>query len=150
VPDGDILETMFSQFQEFGGLIGKIGEDRAAFRYADGKWSVREVLGHVTDCERIFGYRALAIAREDTTPLPSFDQDDYAKKGRFDNRTMTDLAVEFTTLRQSTMRLFGSFDERAWDRRGVAGDNEVTVRAIAWILVGHINHHVEVLKDRYL
>ncbi len=124
-------------------------EELAAFRYAEGKWSVKEVVGHITDCERIFGYRALAIAREDETPLPSFDQDAYVEKGRFDNRTMTDIAVEFTTLRQSMIRLFGSFDETAWNRRGSAGDNDVTVRAIAWILVGHVNHHREVLKDRY-
>jgi uncharacterized damage-inducible protein DinB len=150
VPDGDINELIFRQLTEFGSQIGTFSEELAAFRYAEGKWSVKEVVGHITDCERIFGYRALAIAREDKTPLPSFDQDAYVEKGRFDTRTMTDIAVEFTTLRQSMIRLFGSFDERAWNRRGSAGDNDVTVRAIGWILVGHMNHHREVLKDRYL
>ena len=150
VPDGDINELMFSQFTEFGSLIGTISEDLAAFRYATGKWSVKEVVGHIIDCERIFGYRALAIARKDKTPLPSFDQDAYVKNGGFNARTMTDIAVEFTTLRQSMIRLFGSFDETAWNRRGSAGDNSVTVRAIAWIQVGHLKHHWDVLKDRYL
>jgi uncharacterized damage-inducible protein DinB len=150
VPDGDIRDFLFSQLTEFGGLIGTIGEERAAYRYAEGKWSVKQVVGHIVDTERIFGYRALAIARGDKTPLPSFDQDAYVEGGGFDARSMTDIAVEFTTLRQSMIRLFGSFDEKAWLQRGSAGDNEATVRAIAWIIVGHLIHHRGVLLERYL
>lgn len=150
VPDGDIRDFLFGQLTEFGGLIGTIGEDRAAYRYAEGKWSVKQVVGHIIDTERIFGYRALAIARGDKTPLPSFDQDAYVAGAGFDSRTMIDIAVEFTTLRQSSIRLFGSFDKEAWLRRGLAGDNEATVRAIAWIIVGHLIHHRDVLLERYL
>lgn len=150
VPDKDIGTVLFEQLSQFGGLIGRIDEERAGYRYAEGKWSIKQVVGHVVDTERIFDYRALAIARGDGTPLPPFDQDAYVKNGGFDARTMTDIAVEFTSLRQSTIRLFGSFAGDVWERRGIAGDNEATVRAIAWIVAGHLVHHREVLLERYL
>jgi hypothetical protein len=149
VPEGDIRETLSAQLDEFTDYIKDIGEDQATFRYSPEKWSVAEVIGHIIDCERIFGARALAIARSDETPLPSFDQDAYVANGNFNSRTLADLAEEFTSLRRSHLVLFGSFDEVGWERRGMAGGNEVTVKAIAWILAGHLIHHWLVLKDRY-
>ena len=149
VPEGDIRETLFTQLDEFTDYIRDIGEDQATFRYAPEKWSVAEVVGHIIDCERVFGGRALAIVRGDKTPLPSFDQDAYVANGNFDSRTLADLAEEFSNLRRSHLVLFGSFNEAGWEQCGTAGGNEVTVRAIAWILAGHLIHHWLLLKDRY-
>lgn len=149
VPESDIRETLRVQLSDFTEYLKSIDENHAKFRYAPEKWSVAEVIGHVIDCERIFGARALAIARADKTPLPSFDQDAYVANGNFDSRTLADLAEEFSGLRRSHLVLFNSFDESRWELRGTAGGNEVTVRAIAWIIAGHLIHHWSVLKDRY-
>jgi hypothetical protein len=150
VPDGDILETLSTQLDEFLDLLAGIGEERAGFRYAQGKWSIKELVGHVVDGERIFGSRALAIARGDETPLPSFDENAYVDRANFDARTLEDLSEEFESLRRSHLALFGSFGGEEWDRRGTAGGNEFTVRAIAWTVAGHLIHHAEVLRERYL
>ena len=149
-PDGDILDLLKEQRGAFAGFLATIGEERAGFRYEPGKWSVKEVVGHVVDTERIFGCRALAIARGEQTPLPSFEQDEYVAQADFDSRTLASLADEFEGLRRSHIELFGSFGDGAWTRRGVASGNEVTVRAIAWILAGHLIHHESVIRERYL
>ena len=149
-PDGDILDLLKEQRGSFAGFLATIGEERAGLRYEPGKWSVKEVVGHVVDTERIFGCRALAIARGEQTPLPSFEQDEYVAQADFDSRTLASLADEFEGLRRSHIELFGSFGDGAWTRRGVASGNEVTVRAIAWILAGHLIHHESVLRERYL
>jgi hypothetical protein len=150
VLDGDIRDTLSAQLDEFLGLLTNVGEEQAGFRYAPGKWSIKELVGHVVDTERIFGTRALAVARGDRTPLPSFDQDAYVEGGNFDVRTMASLSEEFANLRRSHLFLLQSFDEEEWSRRGTAGGNEFTVRAIAWTVAGHLIHHAEVLKERYL
>lgn len=119
------------------------------FRYAAGKWSVKEVLGHVIDTERIFTYRALRIARSDRTPLAGFEQDDYVQSGKFHARTLASLVEEFSSVRSASLALFRSFDEDAWLRRGTASDNGVSVRALAFITAGHELHHAKILEKSY-
>jgi hypothetical protein len=150
VPAGDVVETLRRQLDETLALLGGIGEERADSRYAPEKWSIKELVGHVIDAERIFAYRALRIARGDQTPLPGFEQDDYIATGNFGARTLADLSEEFALVRRSTIELLRHLDEAAWLRRGTASDNEVSVRALAHILAGHEAHHVRILRERYL
>jgi hypothetical protein len=150
VPDDDIMDLLKKQRGTFADFLATVGEERAGLRYEPGKWSIKEVVGHVVDTERIFGSRALAIARGERTPLPSFDQDEYVAQADFDSRALASLADEFEGLRRSHIELFGSLGDGAWAQRGVAGGNEVSVRAIAWILAGHLVHHESVIRERYL
>lgn len=150
VSDGEILEILISQREAFVDFLDTVGEERASLRYAPGKWSINQVVGHIVDTERIFGARALAIVRGERAPLPSFEQDEYVEEANFDDRTLASLTAEFESLRRSHLALFGSFDDELWLRRGMAGGNEVSVRAIAWILAGHLIHHEGVIRDRYL
>jgi hypothetical protein len=149
VPDGEIEETLESQLRETKLLLGGLGEKGADFRYAEGKWSVNEVLGHISDSERIFAYRMLRIARGDQTPLAGFEQDDYVKTGNFSARPLADLLEEFTAVRRASIVLLRSFDTAAWLRRGLANQKEISVRALAFILAGHERHHRQVLQERY-
>ena len=132
------------------GLLASLDETKAAYRYAEGKWSVKQVIGHFIDCERIFAYRALAIARGETQPLPGFEEDDYVRNASFDNWKLGDLAEHYALVRRANIVLFHNLPDDAWTRRGSASDNPITVRAIAWIIVGHERHHVKVLRERYL
>lgn len=150
VPDNNILEVLSSQLDETLALLRSIPETHEAFRYAEGKWSVRELVGHIIDTERIFAYRALRFARNDATPLPGYEQDDYIRNASFDACSLADLATEFESVRRSTLFLFKHLDGEAWMRRGVASDNEVSVRALAYIIAGHELHHRGILRDRYL
>ena len=131
VTGGDIVETLARQNEDTLALLGGITEERAAFRYEPGKWSIKQVVGHLIDAERIFAYRALSIARGERKPLPGMEQDEYMATTNFDSRTLAELAEEFSHVR-------------------VASDNEVTVRAIAYIIAGHEAHHVKILRERYL
>jgi hypothetical protein len=150
VPDGDILAVLESQMEDTAGFLGTIPESQASFRYAPDKWSIKEVVGHLIDGERVFAYRALRFARNDKTPLPGFEQDDYVRNGAFDNCRLSDLAAELKSVRQATLFLFNHLDRHAWTRRGVANDDEVSVRALAYIIAGHELHHREVLRTKYL
>ncbi|PWB75548.1 hypothetical protein C3F09_01930 [candidate division GN15 bacterium] len=150
VPDGDILVTLANQLDATLALIRSLSEQQAMFAYAAGKWSVKEVIGHVIDCERVFAYRALRIARGDQTPLASISENDFAKHGGQAARSTADLAEEFQHLRVSSLDLLRSFDTAAWDRRGTASNNPVSVRALAWILAGHELHHRTIIHERYL
>src|SRR5919199_1054450 len=150
VPDGGIVETLRRQSADTLALLRGLSEEQAASRYEPGKWSVKELVGHLCDSERVFAYRALRFARGDETPLPGFDQDPYVRGGNFDARTIRDLAGEFESVRAATLSLLASLDEEAWARRGKANDNEVSVRAIAHIIAGHELHHVSILRERYL
>ncbi len=150
VPQGDVRELLAEQVAATLRLIASIGEERGAYRYAPGKWSIKEVLGHLIDVERIMGYRALRIARGDPTPLPGFEQDDYVRQGGFDRRTLRDLGAEFDAVRQATLHLFRHLDEDALGRRGTADGVSITPRALAYIIAGHELHHVEILRARYL
>jgi hypothetical protein len=141
-----ILEAQRLQMAQF---LAARSERDGNFRYAPDKWTVKEVLGHVTDTERIFAYRALRIARGDHKPLSGFEQDDYVRAGGFGERSLADLAEEFGQVRSATVALLRPLGDEAWSRRGVANNNEVTVRALAFIIAGHELHHREILKERY-
>ncbi|HJU54882.1 MAG TPA: DinB family protein [Pyrinomonadaceae bacterium] len=150
VPDGDIVAVLGDQIGETLALLRSIPEERAGFRYEPDKWSIKELVGHLIDSERIFSYRALRFARDDKTALPGYEQDDYVRNGSFDDRTLEDLAAEFASARQATVLLFKHLNGEAWARRGLANESEVSVRALAHIIAGHELHHRSVLRDRYL
>lgn len=150
VPDGDLLRLLEEGAEEVLDLLRAFGEGRADHRYAPGKWSVKAVVGHVADTERVFAYRALRFARGDATPLPGFEQDAYVAAAGFDRRTLADLAEEFADVRKATLKLFAGFDAPALLRSGVASGHPLTVRAAGWIIAGHAQHHAQILRERYL
>ena len=147
--DDDILSVIEQQSSETQKLIGSLDDQRAAYRYAEGKWSVKQVIGHVTDSERIFAYRLLCIARGETTSLPGFDENAYMQASNFDDWKLGDLAESYALVRRSNIVLFRNLPEEVWDRRGVANNNPITVRALAYVLAGHERHHLKVLHERY-
>jgi len=149
IPGGDVLALLETLRTETAALFAGIDEAKAEYRYAPGKWSVREVLGHLIDVERVFGVRGLAFARGDGTPLPGFDQDEYVANGGFANRTIENLLEERDGLRRSHLALFRGLKDEAWARTGTANGALFTTRAIPYVLAGHEIHHVGVLRDRY-
>jgi uncharacterized damage-inducible protein DinB len=149
VPDGEILRFLETQLREVRGLLSTLSEGRGVHRYAEGKWSIKEVIGHICDAERIFSYRALRIARNDETPLAGFDENKYVPAGKFDARTMASLVDEVVQVRDATMSLVRTIDAEAGARRGTASDKSVSARALIWIIAGHMAHHVGVLRERY-
>jgi DinB superfamily len=150
VPEGDVVENLSRQAGDTLALLRSITEERAGHSYAPGKWSIKQLVGHVIDAERIFAYRALAIARGDRASLPGMEQDEYMEHARFDARTLASLCEEFEHVRRANVLMLGGLDAEAWARRGVASDNEVTVLALAHIIAGHELHHVQILRERYL
>lgn len=150
VPEGDVLERLRMQIEDTAALFGGLTDAQASYRYAPGKWSARQIVGHMSDTERVFTYRANAFARGDTTPLPSFDQDLWMANSRFDERSMNDLVTEFRAVRASTVALFESLTDEALSRVGVASGNPTTARAIAYITAGHEIHHVRIFREEYL
>ena len=149
VVDGDIVETLKSQIGPTIAYLRGIPEARAGHRYAEGKWSIREVVGHLCDAERIFTYRALRIARADTTPLAGFDENEFVKRARLDDRNFASMIAELEAVRGATIALFDGLFPEEWTRHGTASGKEVSARALAWITAGHELHHLEVLKSRY-
>src|SRR6266446_5667281 len=145
----DILNTLDQQRRETMTLLCGRNEEDGNFRYAPGKWSAKEVLGHVCDSERVFAYRALRIARADATPLAGFEQDDYVRNGPFAQRPLADLVEDFIAVRRATLSLLRNLDEAAWSRRGIANKNEVSVRGVAYIIAGHELHHRRILEEKY-
>jgi hypothetical protein len=145
----DALAGLAAQGADVDRLLRALPAVRGRHRYAPGKWSVQEGVGHWTDTERIYAYRALRFARDDATPLPGFDEDRYVPAGRFDARTMGDLLDEWHAVRAATLALLRGLDEAALLRRGVANGHAVSVRALAWLAVGHVDHHLRVLRERY-
>jgi DinB superfamily len=150
VPEVNILEVLRQQSEEMGELIGSIPEERAGFRYDSGKWSIREVIGHLTDAERVFSFRALAFARGDSLELPSFDENGYVEQAVFDRIPLLQLGDEFKALRSANVLLFEHLSNEAWTRFGIVNGNLVTVRALAYIIAGHVRHHHRILRERYL
>jgi len=150
VPDGDLLELLERQRRETQNVLAGLSDTQALHRYAPGKWSIKEVVGHLMDSERVFCYRALRFARADEKPLQGFDDKAWVPAGSFDARPLADLAAELDAVRRATIALFGGFDAAALARKGTANNNEVTVRALAWIVAGHERHHVAILRERYL
>ena len=145
----DILDTLDQQRRETMTLLCGRNEEDGDFRYAPGKWSAKEVLGHVCDTERVFAYRAMRISRADTTPLEGFEQDDYVRHGPFAKRPLEDLVEDFIAVRRATLSLLRNLDEAAWTRRGIANKNEVSVRGLAYIIAGHELHHRGILEEKY-
>jgi hypothetical protein len=145
----DILAILEAQRLQMIQIFSARSEREGNFRYAPGKWSVKEVLGHMADTERIMAYRALRIARGDKTPMEGFEQDDYVRTGSFGERSLTDLSDELAHVRNATLTLFRSLRKDAWERRGIANKNEVSVRALAFIIAGHELHHRLLLEERY-
>ena len=149
VPESDPVAVLTSQIDVTAALLRGVSETDALKRYAPGKWSVKEVVGHLADTERIMAYRALRIARGDETPLPGFDENAYVPPAKFDARPLADLVADLRTVRAGTLALFRSFDADAWRRRGTASGKDVSVRALGYMIPGHERHHVEILKTRY-
>jgi len=147
--DEDIVGVLGSQRDQALALLEGIAEARGGYRYAPNKWSIKEMVGHLCDTERVFAYRALRIGRGDTTPLPSFDDQAYVAEVRAGGRTLADLAAEWGDVRRATLALFRNLPAVAWDRRGTASDHPISVRALAYIIVGHVRHHLQVLEERY-
>ncbi|HYJ45426.1 MAG TPA: DinB family protein [Pyrinomonadaceae bacterium] len=150
VPEGSILDTLAGQLDSTLALLRSVSEERALYRYAPDKWSIKELVGHVIDGERIFAYRALRFSRNDQTHLPGFEQDDYIRNASFDQCKLSDLVDEFEHVRRGNLLMFRQLTDAAWERRGVASEAEVSVRALAFIMAGHELHHMNVLKNKYL
>jgi len=149
VPENDIVEALDRQQLEVRTTFAAIPESRAEFRYAPGKWSVKQLAGHLGDGERVFGYRALRFSRGDDTTLPGFEEDEYVAAAMFDARSLAALVEEFEHQRRANVLMFSSLSSEAWRRLGVASENTVSVRGLAYIMVGHVRHHLEVLRGRY-
>ena len=150
VPDGDLIQLLDSQRDETMQLLGGLDDAKARHRYAEGKWTIAEVLGHVMDGERVFTYRALTFARGDASPLPSFDENAWAVVSNAGRRALRGLLAEYLAVRSATIELFRSFGAEEFARAGVASKNPVSVRALAYIVVGHEKHHLRILRERYL
>ena len=150
VPEGDVLQFLATQGEETAATLGAVPESKAGFRYAPGKWSIRELTGHLADAERIFSYRALRFARGDTAPLPGFDENVYVQESRFDSRTLASLVAELRAVRRSTLALIEGFDASVLERRGTASNAVMSVRALVYVIAGHERHHRDVLRERYL
>jgi hypothetical protein len=144
-----ILVALREQRTEVARALIGVREEAAAFRYAEGKWSVREVVGHLSDAERIYTYRALAMARRDDAPLPKFDPDGYVAAAQFETRKLPRLVDEFLAVRDSTIDFFENLPDAAWSYDGTLNDARVSVRAMAYIAAGHVKRHLDVLRDRY-
>ncbi|HEY8186390.1 MAG TPA: DinB family protein [Pyrinomonadaceae bacterium] len=150
VPNDDIVEVLATQLEETVDFLCEISDDQSLHRYAPGKWSMRELLGHVNDTERVFMYRALWFARGFEDPLPSFDQEIGFKAAESDKVSWARHVDEFRSVRSSTIAFFRNLPADAWLRKGIASDNSITVRALAYIVAGHLSHHLAILRERYL
>ena len=150
VPDGDVVATMAMQILTTHDLLVAVDEGRGGYRYAPDKWSLREVVGHMADTERVMTYRALRFARADPTPLAAFDENAYIPPSGFGDRTLASVLAEFESVRAASVALFGGLPDAAWTRGGQASGKYVSVRALAWIVAGHERHHLDIIRERYL
>lgn len=149
IQGGDILATLEAERRKTLLLLSGRDDSDGDIRYAPDKWSAKEVVGHVCDAERIFAYRALRISRSDATPIEGFEQDDYVRNGPFRSMGWSEVIEDYIAVRRASLTLFRNLDEAAWTRRGVASNNEVTVRALAYIIAGHEVHHRGILEQKY-
>lgn len=150
LPAGELLDLLESQWEHLGCLLEELDDDSADYRYAEGKWSVKEVLGHLLDAERIFAYRLLRVARGDTTPLPGFDENAYVAAAGFGARPLESLLEEYDLVRGHTLALLRGLDADSFARMGTSNGKPVSARALAWLIAGHEHHHMSVLKEKYL
>ena len=149
VQETDVISALQNQPDDLRELLARVSPEKEDFRYANGKWSIKELLGHIIDGERVFSYRALRISRGDKTPLSTFEENSYVAKSNFGNSALVDLLEEFSLLRAANVLMFKNLTDEMWLRTGTASDAEVSVRAWAYIMVGHIRHHSNILRERY-
>jgi hypothetical protein len=150
VPDGDVVEKLASQIPGTIAFLRSLDEAAGARRYAPDKWTIRQVVGHLSDAERVFTYRAMRFARSDSTNLPGFDENAFVANATFDARTLASLVDEYEAVRGASVAFFGTLDPDEWTRRGVANNNGMSVRALAWVIAGHELHHLDIIRTRYL
>lgn len=150
VPERNVLPALESQLEEVLPLLASISEEGAGHRYAPGKWSIRELVGHLSDAERVFAYRMLRFSRADETPLSGFDEDHFVAHGAYDGRTLIDLTAEFRHLREANLHMIRGLEPDMLTRSGLANGHAISVRALAFVMVGHVRHHLGILKERYL
>jgi radical SAM superfamily enzyme YgiQ (UPF0313 family) len=149
VPEPDVLVVLERQPGEIAHFASRVSADREKFRYGEGKWSIREVVGHLIDGERVFAYRALCISRGEKVSLPAFDESSYIAASHYDDQPLAELVAEFTALRKANITMFRLMDDSDWERIGTANNNPVSVRALAYIIAGHVRHHIFGLRERY-
>jgi hypothetical protein len=149
VPESDVLAVLEPQVEEIRRFLRPVSAERETYRYAEGKWSIRQVLGHLVDGERIFGYRAFCFSRGEQAALPSFDENLYVAAARSDSIPLPVLLDELALVRQANLFVLRRLDAREWARVGTASGKPVSVRALAWVMAGHPRHHVQVLRERY-
>ena len=149
VPEEDIIPALESQLDELSQLFENVSEDRGTYAYADDKWTVKELLSHLIDGERMFAYRVFRIARGDKTPIEGFEQDGYIENSHANRRPIAELIEEFSLLREANLIFFTNLEKDDWVRTGTANNVEISVRSLAWIMVGHVRHHMSILKSRY-
>ena len=150
VSENEILPVMRSQMDELDVLLEHVNSEQETDRYAEGKWSIREIVGHLIDGERVFGYRVFCIARGEKQNLPGFDQNEYMLTAPYNQIELEDLLSELRLIRLGNLAMLRTLDEEAWNRLGTANENQVSVRALAFIMAGHLRHHMNVLRERYL
>ncbi len=147
---GNVMTVLTGQINTFPQFLQQVPRSKAEYAYAEGKWTIKEVVGHVLDTERIMAYRALRFARNDTKALPGFEQEDFVANARFNDRSLKSFAEEFVLIRQSNLLLFKSFNDHELTRKGLASDRLISVRAFLYIIAGHLNHHRNIITERYL
>lgn len=149
VPDGNLVDILVNQHRDTQRMLQALDDERGLHAYAAGKWTIKEVIGHLGDAERVFSYRALRFARGDGQPVAGFDENAYAPAGRFNERPIADLVDEFRAIRESTVHLFRHLNEDEMARRGIANSNPISVRALGFVIAGHERHHAKLLRERY-
>ncbi|MDM5154315.1 DinB family protein [Bacillus sp. DX1.1] len=150
VPDGNLLDILKKQQEETNDLLRNVSKEQGEYRYEEGKWSLKEVVGHMADIERVMSYHLLVAARGDRTTLPSFDKDVFVMNAEFNRMRLEDITLNFSIVRQCTCSLFASIPSDAWMRTGTILNHETTARALAYIIAGHELHHRSIIKERYL
>src|SRR5436190_22679950 len=150
VNESDVMAVLRSEIDDLDVLLNRVPAEKETYAYAEGKWTIREIVGHLIDGERVFGFRAFCIARGEQQNLPGFDQDDYMATSHYDKIELEDLVSELRLIRLGNIAMFRTLDEEAWSRIGLANSNSVSVRALAFTMAGHVRHHMNVLRERYL
>jgi uncharacterized damage-inducible protein DinB len=150
IDENELMDALEKQPAELRSMLGGLEEEKGKHAYAEGKWSIKEVLSHLIDGERIFAYRILRISRGDVTPIEGFEQDGYIENSRANERTFDDLLEEFSLQRRANLHMLKNLRDDGWKRLGTASENPVSVRALCFIMAGHIRHHISILKGQYL
>ena len=150
IPEIEIFFYLEKQMSETRTFFKNIPHGKSTFRYADGKWSIREILGHITETERIFAYRALRFAKNDKTPLPGFDENEFIRNSNYHAIELSILLDEFEFVRKANLIMFNNFPDDVWKLKGIASDNLIALSAIPYIIAGHLDHHKQIIKERYL